>query len=327
MEDLEGSNKLRLSCRTPLIKLSNLALFLGNGSLEIYAKWEGVNATGTHKDRAAIEHVNNAKLMGYDIITVGTCGNYGVAISYYSYVNGIRPVIFVPAAYKNTRVDEMLKYGAKVIYVNGTYEDAVKISMEYAKRNKAYDANPGSINGEASIRAYSKISYEIVQELNEAPDAISIPVGNGTTLLGVFKGFYEMYKRGIISNIPQFIGCTTSLGNQIYYSWLASSCNLVSLSKEDILETEINEPLVSYRSFDGKGALDAIYKSDGRMYAFNDAELLSASRILSTMEGLDVLPASASAILGVAAYLRNNGCRCKKIVAILTGRAGKWIRH
>lgn len=327
MEELEGSKKLRLDFRTPLIKLSNLAPLLGNGSLEIYVKWEGVNTTGTHKDRAAIEHVNNAKSRGYNAITVGTCGNYGVALSYYSRVSGIKSVIFVPANYRNTRVNEMLNYGAKVIRVNGTYEDAVKSSIEYARRNKAYDANPGSINSEASIRAYSKISYEIVQELNGAPDAVSIPVGNGTTLLGVFKGFYEMYERGIIPDVPRLIGCTTLLGNQIYRSWLAGSCNLVDLSREDVFETEVNEPLVSYRSFDGEKALDAVYRSGGCMYAFSDTELLNASRILNVLEGLNVLPASASAILGVVAYLRDDGHRCKKIVAILTGRAGGWIGH
>ena len=136
----------------PLTTISN-TLFARANNLEmalgfknIYLKFEGSNPTGTQKDRVAVYHVNNALKAGYNGITVGTCGNYGVSISHFSKLVGLRTVVFVPKEYYITpkRKQDLILSGAVICPVDGKYEDAVEESKRFARANHFYDANHGT---------------------------------------------------------------------------------------------------------------------------------------------------------------------------------------
>lgn len=292
-------------------------LQIGNRWKRIYIKWEGDNPTGTQKDRVAFTHVKRAIEQGYDTVTVGTCGNFGVALAYFTNLLGLRAVIYVPSGYRNGRVWEMRKYGAKVVFVEGKYEDAVERSVIDAMRYGYYDSNPGSINGGFSIESFKSIAYEIVEALGSVPDLISVPLGNGTTLAGIYQGFLEIAEAGW-GRVPVILGATTAYGNQVAETLRRGSTELVELSESFIKETEYNEPLVSLRSFDGEHALEAIRRSGGYAFEFDDEELLELAEELKK-EGINPLPASASSLGAIKRYLDEFNGRFEVAVAVITG--------
>lgn len=283
----------------------------------IYVKWEGGNPTGTQKDRAALMHVRRAIEQGYDTVTVGTCGNFGVALSYFANLSGLEAVIYVPSGYSNSRIWEMRKYGAKICLVDGKYEEAVERSVIDAMKYGYYDANPGSVNGEASIEAFKSLAYEIVEALGFIPDLVSVPLGNGTTLAGIYRGFLEIASSLNSRKVPVMIGATTAHGNQVAETIKRGSKELVILSEDDVRETELNEPLVSIKSFDGELALEAIMNSSGYVFEFEDEELLMLADVLRA-EGINPLPASAASLGAIEKYLKEFG-GFENAVVVVTG--------
>ena len=290
-------------------------LQIGHGWKRIYVKWEGNNPTGTQKDRAAFMHIRRAIEQGYNTVTVGTCGNFGVALAYFANLYGLRAVIYVPSGYRNGRIWEMRKYGAKVMFVDGKYEEAVERSVLDAMRYGYYDSNPGSVNGSFALESFKSMAYEIVRDIGSIPDVVSVPLGNGTTLAGIYEGFAEMVRAGLSERVPVMLGATTIHGNQVAETLRRGSAELVTLS--DVRETEYNEPLVSVRSFDGERALEAIRVSGGHAFEFDDDELLALAEELRK-EGIDPLPASASSVGAIERYLREFG-RFDVAVAVVTG--------
>lgn len=323
MEESDSSCSKLLLLATPIIRLTSLKRILGFDGVPVYLKYEGVNPTGTHKDRSALSHVSEAVMNGYDTVTVGTCGNYGAAISYFAKLAGIKAVVYVPKGYRHSRVSEMRKYGAKVVLVDGTYEEAVSLSIEAAKANGWYDANPGSVNDSVSIDAYSHIAREIVEQLGDAPAAVAVPVGNGTTLVGIYYGFRRMYKSGDTTRTPRILAASTVHVNQLVYSWLLGSISPLPVNTYLARETPVNEPLVAVKSLNAGEALMAIYHSGGAAYAYMDSEMVEMSLLLKSLEGVSALPASSSALLAVRDFLSREEAD-GPVVAVITGR---WRRE
>lgn len=296
------------------------------GCDKLYIKWEGSNPTGTQKDRAAYRHVLKALSQGYDTVTVGTCGNYGVSLAYFSMLAGIRAVVFMPRRYSGKRVPELLHYGARLVEVDGGYEEAVERSIIAALEEGWYDANPGGINGEIAVEAFSEISSEIYSHLGRAPDAVSVPVGNGTTLSGIYLGFLRLKEEGLIDKVPAMIGATTASGNQIALSLRYEGNGLLEVEPSGVKESEVNEPLVSIRSFDGERAMEAILSTGGGIYEFSDEELVTLSKILLELEGTPALPASASSIGALMRFSREKD-GSGLCVAVVTGRGEGWRKR
>ena len=179
---------------TSLVRARNIEREVG--FRQIYLKFEGGNPTGTQKDRIAFAQAMDAMRRGYDTISLATCGNYGVACSMAASVAGLRCVIYVPETYHTKRIQEITNNGAEIIRISGDYEKAVEVSSEEANKSDYYDANPGGNNIMLQLRAYGEIAYEIYDELRDAPKAVAVPVSNGTTLAGIYRGFVSLYKRG-----------------------------------------------------------------------------------------------------------------------------------
>ncbi len=290
----------------------------------LYIKWEGSNPTGTQKDRAAYRHILKALSQGYDTVTVGTCGNYGVSVAYFSRLAGIKAVIFIPSRYSGSRIPEMLHYGANVVKVDGSYEEAVERSILAAFDEGWYDANPGGANEEVAIEAFSELSSEMYSSLGKAPNVVSVPLGNGTTLSGIYLGFLRLKASGLIDEVPKMIGATTAYGNQVAFSLRYGRDKLIDYGISSVRETEVNEPLVSIKSFDGERALEAILSTGGRIYEFTDEDLISFSKILLEMEGIPALPASASSLGALLRFLESDENVSGPCVAVVTGRNVEW---
>jgi len=287
---------------------------------QLYLKFEGGNPTGTQKDRIAFAQALDAMRRGFDTVTVATCGNYGAALSMAAKLAGLRCVLFIPEGYKVQRSKEMESQDAQIVRVPGDYETAVVRSRERADADELYDANPGGANTALQLRAYGDIAYEIYDELRDAPAAVAVPVSNGTTLAGIYKGFLSLYRRGKTSRMPRMIAGSSFGKNPIVQSFRANSQSCIDLQPERIRETQINEPLINWHSIDGQHALDAIRATGGCASDVSDRSLRTFSKIIRDREGLNVLPASTAGLVALIDEHKRHSVPSDRYVAILTGK-------
>lgn len=290
------------------------------GLRQVYLKFEGGNPTGTQKDRIAFVQAGDALRRGFEAITVATCGNYGAAIALAASLVKLRSIIYVPNDYQTNRVKEMEELGAEIVRVGEDYEAAVTASQEHAVREELYDANPGGSNTTTQLRAYGQIAYEIYDDLRDAPAVVAVPVSNGTTLAGIYKGFLSLYRRGKTSKIPKLVAGSSSRKNPIVRSWLKGSPTCEDLSPTEVHETKINEPLINWHSIDGDLALDAIRSTDGWAVNASDKKMLAFSKMIREREGLNVLPASAAGLIALLDKHEKETLPGDRYVAVLTGK-------
>ena len=306
---------------TIFLEARNLAPLIG--CERVYLKFEGSNPTGTQKDRIAMVLADQAVVTGSEGIATATCGNFGVAIAYAAKHYEINAHIFIPKKYDvpKDRVKRIESFGAHLYLVDGYYEDAVIHSTEIANDNNWFNANPGTEGvTEIAIATYSEIAVEIWRDLRRVPNYIFCPVGNGTTLSGIYSGFKKLYLTGKTMSIPKIVATSTRHGNPIIKSFKNTTRIISDLNHEEVRETKINEPLTNWRAFDGQLALDTIYESNGFADYASDAKMMEFSKLVRTEEGLSVLPAAAST-LAVMESLGKEGFILKgTFVAILTGR-------
>jgi threonine synthase len=290
------------------------------GMRQLFLKFEGGNPTGTQKDRIAFAQCHDALRRGFDTITLATCGNYGASVALAANLAGIRCVIFIPENYHTPRITEMENLESEVVRIKGTYEDAVEHSGKEAMRMEWYDANPGGANTPLQLMAYGEIANEIYDQLRDAPKIVAIPMSNGTLLAGVYRGFVSLYKRGKTSRIPYIIGASSSQKNPIVYSFKKGLDQCVDLVPEKIKETEVNEPLINWHSFDGEEALYALKQSGGNAYHISDEKMTKTTSLLKVKEGLHVLPASTAGLIGLMEMHMKEELEPDRYVAILTGK-------
>jgi len=321
LEELdEPPDKSHRIGRTVFLRSRNIEPLIG--CRRLYLKFEGGNPSGTHKDRASLACLVLAREMGFDSLAIATCGNFGASFAHLSRDFGISTHVFIPSGYHTGRIDEIAQLGSVIHRVDGTYEDAIGVASIEARDHGWYNANPGEeLNTKASLEGYAGMAHEIYASLGHVPDAVAVPVGNGTTLAGVYHGFKTLYNEGKASGIPRMIAASTPLGNPVVRSFLSGKRVMEDISPADIKETALNEPIVNWHSFDGQLALDALWDSGGWAAYASDWRMLKFSRMLAREEGLMVLPASASALAAIDSYVKAKGpTEAGSCVAVLTAR-------
>ncbi len=301
---------------TPLIRAKKLEEHFAVNRL--YLKLEGTNPTGTHKDRLAIQHIDDAIIRNYDTITVGSCGNYGVAMSFVANRSRLDCHIYIPKKYKGDTVDRIKGYGAEIHRVEGGYEEAVEASRKNAKDNDWYDANPGGKNTPISLVAYVDIAEEIQEDLGEPPESVSVAVGNGTTLAGIHLGFRLLWRKNRAEHIPHMLGASSAGNNAVIETIRKNRRKMIELSPDDIRESEVNEPLLNWRSLDGQEAINAIYDTEGIAVGLDDDELIHYNELLLEKEDIKCLPASSSALGAVEKFVESKKNNSDVHIVILT---------
>ncbi|MHC4944043.1 MAG: pyridoxal-phosphate dependent enzyme [Planctomycetota bacterium] len=290
------------------------------GLRQIYIKFEGGNPTGTQKDRIAFAQAMDALRRGFDAITIATCGNYGVAMALSASLAGLKCMIYIPEGYHTRRIREMEQFGAQILHVPGDYEQAVEVSRKRADDDEIYDANPGGANTAIQLKAYGEIAYEIYDELRDAPAAVAVPVSNGTTLAGIYKGFLSLYRRGKTSRIPMIVAGSSHGKNPIIRAFRKNASCCEDLEPGRIKETAINEPLVNWHSIDGDYALEAIRSTEGWAADASDKSMSAYSKLIREKEGLNVLPASTAGMIVLLERHRKDALPPDRYVVVVTGR-------
>ncbi len=308
---------------TSLVRAENLEKHFDIDRL--FLKLEGENPTGTHKDRLAIQHVDDAIIRNYDSITVGSCGNYGKAMSFVANKSKLDCHIFIPRKYTGEMVGKIEEYGAEIHRVEGGYEEAVEESRKKAKKNGWYDANPGGKNTPISLVAYVDVAEEIQEELGKPPESVSVAVGNGTTLAGLHLGFRLLWRKDRAEHIPHMLGASSLGNNAIIETIRQEKREMIELDPEDIRESEVNEPLLNWRSLDGQEAINAIYDTEGIAVGLDDEELVHYKDLISDEENINCLPASASALGALAKFIEDSeGDSDVHVIVLTSGEKHVW---
>lgn len=276
------------------------------GVRRLHLKLEGDNPSGTHKDRAALIHVLDARKKGYRAVTAVSCGNYGAALAYVCAKLDLGCHIYIPRDFAAPRRAEIEAMGARVVGVDGDYEAALKSSVEDAGRNGWYNANPGGENKELGVFAYTYIAKEIAQGLGRQPDWVSVPVGNGTLIGGVWQGFRAMSMK------PRMLACSNN--NSAVHGLATGAKEPVMLP--DLRITMINEPLSGNYLTEPDEIVAAVLDSNGSAKEIPDEDLVRTAEMIRSEEGLDVLPAAAASVQGIALL----ESKSHVFVAVVTGR-------
>jgi threonine synthase len=303
---------------TPLIRARNVERAMG--ARQIYLKFEGGNPTGTQKDRIAFAQAEDALRRNFEGISLASCGNYGLSCALAARLAGLHCTVFIPEAYHTKKLAEIENMGAEIIRVPGDYENAVLHSQEYAAKNEWYDANPGGDNTPLQLKAYGQIAYELYDELRDAPKIVAVPVSNGTVLSGIYKGFQSLYRRGKTSRMPIMVAGSAARKNPIVQAYLKNKTSCEDLKPHLIKETEVNEPLINWHSFDGAPTLEAIRQSGGWARDVTDKKMLSLARMLKEKEGLNVLPASTAGLSALTDPPTPDAIQNDRFVVVLTSR-------
>ncbi len=290
------------------------------GIRQIYLKFEGGNPTGTQKDRIAFAQCMDALRRGYDTITVATCGNFGVALALSASLCGLRCLVMIPDRYHTKRLHEMTELGAIVERVPGDYEATVVASRERALKDEFYDANPGGANTALQLRAYGQIAHEIYDDLRDAPAIVAVPVSNGTTLVGIYRGFLSLFRRGKTSRMPRFVAGSSYRKNPIVQAFIKGASQCLDLNPASIRETPINEPLINWHSIDGDLVLAALRDTNGWAADASDRAMTQFSRLVRDKEGINCLPASTAGLIALMNKHKKEPLANDRYVAILTGR-------
>lgn len=293
---------------TPLIPLPRLALQLG-GAFHLYAKYEGLNPTGSFKDRGMTAAISEALGRGARTVICASTGNTAASAAAYAKRAGQNAVVLIPEGKVAAgKLAGAVAYGAQVIQINGSFDDALRLVVDISERYPialVNSLNPYRLEGQKTA------AFEICDDLGRAPDWLCLPVGNAGNITAYWMGFkqYHEYKG---TGLPQILGVQAE-----------GAAPLVRGHPVDHPETVATAIRIG-RPARGEQALQAAEESNGRIIAVSDEQILAMQRMLAN-EGVWVEPASAAGLAGLAEEIRTGRIdpKGKKIVAVCTGHGLK----
>ncbi len=309
IENIDSLPNLRVG-NTPLYKTRKSVN--EDNSCIVYLKDDSQNPTYSFKDRASALVSAFAKEKGIDTIVAASTGNAGSSLAGICATQGQKAIILVPESAPKAKLTQIVMYGAKIIPVKGTYDDAFDLSIKATKefgwynRNTAF--NPFTIEGKKSV------SFELYEQLGyQVPDRIFVPVGDGVIISGVFKGFEDLLKLNIIDKMPCVVA-VQSMGSDNLISNIGNKSFKVKSSDTIADSISVDIPRNYYM------AIDFIDKYKGEVLAVSDEDIINASAVLSKNNGLFAEPAAATAYAGILDYMASGKlAKNSKNVVLLTG--------
>lgn len=302
---------------TPLMDITHrYSQFAGQ---KLLIKDDTRNPSGSLKDRASEAALSHMKMMGSKKIVAASTGNAAASLSCLAAWYNQDAVILAPASAPPAKLTQIQQYGAALIAVDGTYDDAFELSWQLSQEYGWYNRNTG-INPVLS-EGKKTAAFEIAEQLNwQAPDKVLVPVGDGCIVGGVYKGFYELLKLGWIDQIPAIIGIQAD-GSSAITDAYNSDASIARISAKTIADSiSVGLPR------DGLKALRAIRESNGKFITVSDDEILSAQLTMSCTTGIFAEPAAAAAYAGFEKLaVENEISETDVVVLLVTGNGLKDI--
>ena len=269
-------------------------------NIELYIKDEGRNPTGSFKDRASTVLVSTEKELGHSSSTTASSGNASGSLSLYSTISGMNLHTFM---YHPTegKFLHTLSFGHKIFLIDSPIGSDVHRMAEEASKKYGWawlttmsSANPFNIEG------YKTISYEIVRDIG-LPDVVVTPIGSGTLALGIWKGFKELYKMGIISKLPCLIGVQSKKINPIERAYQRGDTEVKAVAPGKTIATGV---VVDNPGSAGAAALKAIRETKGFITSVSEENILSTFKLLPSEEGIFAEPTGALSVAGLKTALK-----------------------
>ncbi|MEN9563903.1 MAG: threonine synthase [Chloroflexota bacterium] len=287
---------------TPLIPMPRLGRELG---CELFIKFEGLNPTGSFKDRGMTAAISEAVGRGARTVICASTGNTAASAAAYAARAGLRSIVLIPEGKVAVgKLAGAIAYGAEVIQIQGSFDDALTLVVEITQKTPialVNSINPYRIEGQKTA------SFEICDELGSAPDWLCLPVGNAGNITSYWAGF-KQYGKGL----PRVLGVQAEGAAPLVLGH--------PVEKPETIATAIRIG----KPARGEQALEAAHESNGKIIAASDAQILDAQRILAS-EGVWVEPASAAGIAGLFAESAVGAfeAKGKRVVVVCTGHGMK----
>lgn len=301
---------------TPLYRAERLGRALGLA--DVWVKDDGRNPTASFKDRAsALAVVKAREVQGETaVITTASTGNAAAALAGLCASVGQRNVIFVPQSAPAAKVAQLLAFGATVLLVEGSYDDAFDLCLQAAAAYGWYNRNTG-FNPYMS-EGKKTASYEICEQMGwQAPDVLFVSVGDGCIIGGLHKGLKDLLALGWIEQMPRLIGVQAAGSNYLYQAWQTGE-NL--LTKPPIAAQTVADSISAGLPRDRLKAMAAVVETEGAFVSVTDEQILAAIPALAQGCGVFAEPAGAAAYAGlVQAVAEGLVSPTERIVVLNTG--------
>ena len=302
---------------TPLIYSPKLSARVGRGC-EVFIKYEGLNPTGSFKDRGMTMALSKAVEAGAQAVICASTGNTSAAAAAYAARASIACIVLLPAGkIAFGKLAQAFMYGARVVAIDGNFDDALRLVREIGETEPiaiVNSINPYRLEGQKTA------SFEIIEVLGDAPDIHVLPVGNAGNISAYWMGYREFHKLGRSTKLPKMAGFQAAGSAPIFHGKV--------IAKPDTIATAIR--IGNPASWELANA--AIRDSGGSIDIVTDAEILFAQQWLASNEGIFVEPASAASIAGLFKCLGAEPCGAcvfphiaegSKIVCTVTGHGLK----
>jgi L-threonine synthase (EC 4.2.3.1) len=278
--------------------------------MELWIKYEGLNPTGSFKDRGMTAAISEAAGRGAQTVICASTGNTAASAAAYAARAGMNCIVLIPQGKVALgKLAGAIAYGAQVVQIEGSFDDALRLVVEITQKYPialVNSLNPYRIEGQKTA------AFEICDDLGAAPDWLCLPVGNAGNITAYWAGFRQYHEyRG--TGLPRLLGVQA-----------AGAAPLVLGYPVDHPETVATAIRIG-RPARGEEALQAAAESGGRIIAVSDEEILRMQRLLAETEGIWVEPASAAGLAGLAAEIATGRlrARCQRVVAVCTGHGMK----
>ncbi len=300
---------------TPLYRCHRLAKELG--IKQLYIKNEGMNPTGVFKDRGTLVEITKAKEQGAKAICVASTGNMAGSVAAYASIANLPCYVAVPEGTPIGKMAQSLSYGARVLQIRGTYNDAASIAEQMSRRYGYYLAGDYAFR----VEGQKSQAFEIVEQLDwQAPAVVIVPMGCGTNIAALWKGFKEFHELGLISSLPRMIGVQPVGCSPIVAAFNQGSNDIVPVKKPE----SVASALMAGDPLDGLKALAALRESGGCALSLNDTEILQAQQQLARQESIFVEPSGAIPVGVLALLLTSARVRADEtVVCLATGNGLK----
>jgi threonine synthase len=305
---------------TPLIEAPRLSERLG---ARAYFKFEGANPTGSFKDRGMTVAVSRAKGRGAEAVICASTGNTAASAAAYAARAGLRGAVIVPEGkIAIGKLAQALMHGARVIALQGNFDDALTIVRELAQKHPVElvnSVNPHRIEGQKTA------AFEVVEELGGMPGALAIPVGNAGNVTAYWRGFQELAQsaEGYLDKV-EVTGSSPVM--PILYGFQAEGAAPLVIGAPVANPETVASAIRIGNPARWEEAMTAFTGSRGRVAAVSDAQILDAYHWLAANEGVFCEPASAASVAGLLAHglpVAEDTAPPESVVCVLTGHGLK----
>ncbi|MGD0880866.1 MAG: threonine synthase [Acidimicrobiales bacterium] len=306
---------------TPLVRADRLAAELGLG--ELWIKDDTANPTGSFKDRVVSVALTKARQLGFKVAACASTGNLANSVAAHAARAGMDSVVLIPHDLERAKITMTSVYGGRVFAVEGSYDDVNRLCAELTSEQPEWafvNVNVRTYYAEGS----KTLAFEVAEQLGwRAPDHVVVPIGSGSQLTKVDKGFKELWKVGLLDEEPsvrvsgaQAEGCSP----------VATAFAEGSDAIRPVKPHTIAKSLAIGNPADGWYALDAIRKSGGACASVTDDEVLDGIRLLARTEGIFAETAGGVTIATLAKLTAEGVIRSdERVVAMITGHGLKTV--